>query len=344
MFILDEGTRIVVPRTELTYPGHNMKLHTNAANPEKTPVDHVMADLEDACPYEFKGDKSRATMVEALNTLDFGKKVITVRPNNLRSEFFRGDMEAVLSGAVDKFHGIIIPKCNGPEDVKLVSDTLDELEAKNGWKIKLAIEALIERPRALEYAFDMAKASQRMAGLIFGIADYTAELGVDPRACLDGQNEVFYYEKKAVITAAKAAGLHAIDNVYLGLWRKDDAPEQIKKVEEGLRRKVEGSALIGMDGTWVIHPQQAVISNNAFTPNEQQIKEAKQQLEFYHEMGGGSMFNPETGEMIDEATAKIALMRVSKAHLAGLVDKEYLDSMAEKSKSITGYDILSSSD
>ena len=340
MFVLDGGTRVVVPRTELTYPGHNMKLHTNAASAEKTPVDHVMADLEDACPYEFKGDKSRATMVEALNTLDFGKKVITVRPNNIRSEFFRGDMEAILSGAVDKFHGIIIPKCNGPEDVKLVSDTLDELEKKNGWKTKLAIEALIERPGALESALDMAKASPRMAGLIFGIADYTAELGVDPSACLDIQNEVFYYEKKAVITAAKAAGLHAIDNVYLGLWRKDDTPERIKEVEDGLRKKVQGSALIGMDGTWVIHPQQAVISNEAFTPNEEQVKAAKHQLDFYHEMGGGSMFDPETGEMIDEATAKIALMRVSKAYLAGLVDKDYLDSMAEKSKSITGYDTL----
>ena len=340
MFVLDGGTRVVVPRTELTYPGHNMKLHTNAASAEKTPVDHVMADLEDACPYEFKGDKSRATMVEALNTLDFGKKVITVRPNNIRSEFFRGDMEAILSGAVDKFHGIIIPKCNGPEDVKLVSDTLDELEKKNGWKTKLAIESLIERPGALESALDMAKASPRMAGLIFGIADYTAELGVDPSACLDIQNEVFYYEKKAVITAAKAAGLHAIDNVYLGLWRKDDTPERIKEVEDGLRKKVQGSALIGMDGTWVIHPQQAVISNEAFTPNEEQVKAAKHQLDFYHEMGGGSMFDPETGEMIDEATAKIALMRVSKAYLAGLVDKDYLDSMAEKSKSITGYDIL----
>jgi citrate lyase subunit beta/citryl-CoA lyase len=340
MFVLDGGTRVVVPRTELTYPGHNMKLHTNAASAEKTPVDHVMADLEDACPYEFKGDKSRATMVEALNTLDFGKKVITVRPNNIRSEFFRGDMEAILSGAVDKFHGIIIPKCNGPEDVKLVSDTLDELEKKNGWKTKLSIEALIERPGALESALDMAKASPRMAGLIFGIADYTAELGVDPSACLDIQNEVFYYEKKAVITAAKAAGLHAIDNVYLGLWRKDDTPERIKEVEDGLRKKVQGSALIGMDGTWVIHPQQAVISNEAFTPNEEQVKAAKHQLDFYHEMGGGSMFDPETGEMIDEATAKIALMRVSKAYLAGLVDKDYLDSMAEKSKSITGYDIL----
>jgi hypothetical protein len=43
--------------------------------------------------------------------------------------------------------------------------------------------------------------------------------------------------------------------------------------------------------------------------------------------------------MIDEATAKIALMRISKAYMAGLVDKEYVESMAEKSRSITGYDI-----
>jgi hypothetical protein len=32
-------------------------------------------------------------------------------------------------------------------------------------------------------------------------------------------------------------------------------------------------------------------------------------------------------------------MRVSKAYMAGLVTKEYVDTMAEKSKSITGYDI-----
>ena len=53
MFILDEGKRVVVPRTELTYPGHSLKLHQNAADPTKSPVDHVMADLEDACPYEI---------------------------------------------------------------------------------------------------------------------------------------------------------------------------------------------------------------------------------------------------------------------------------------------------
>lgn len=339
MFILEGGTRIVVPRTELTYPGHNLKLHQNAADPVKSPVDHVMADLEDACPYEFKGDKSRRVMVEALNTIDFGKKVVTVRPNNLRSEFFYGDMEAVMGGAVDRFHGVIIPKVNGPDDIKLVSDLLDRLEAKYRWKTKVAIEALIERPHALIHAYEIATASPRMAGLIFGIADYAAELGVDPDLLLDRQNEIFYYEKKAVVTAAKAAGLHAIDNVYLRIWRKDDPPEVVKQIDEGLRRKNEGAAAIGMDGTWIIHPHQAQIANECYTPTEKQIEEAKYQLEFYHAQGGGSMFDPKTGQMIDEATAKIALMRISKAYMAGLVSKEYVDSMAEKSKSITGYDI-----
>ncbi len=339
MFILDQGARVVVPRTELTYPGHSLKLHQNAADPVKSPVDHVMADLEDACPYEFKGDKSRGVMVEALNSIDFGKKVVTVRPNNLRSEFFRGDMEAVMKQAVDKFHGVIVPKVWGADDVKLVSELLDELEGKYGWKTKVAIEALIERPHALEHAYEIGTASPRMAGLIFGIADYTAELGGDPDLLLDRQNEIFYYEKKAVVTAAKAAGLHAIDNVYLRIWRKDDTPAVVAEVEERLRRKNEGAAAIGMDGTWVIHPQQVKISNESYTPTEQQLEEAKYQLDFYHERGGGSMFNPKTGQMIDEATAKIALMRVSKAYMAGLVKKEYVDSMAEKSKSITGYDI-----
>src|SRR5882672_1444842 len=117
MYVLDNGKRFVVPRTEMTYPGHNMKLHQNAADPVKSPVDHVMADFEDACPYEFKGEKSRKCVVEALNTLDFGKKVVTIRPNNIHSPFFKGDMDAIVLGAPNRFHGIILPKTRGPEEI-----------------------------------------------------------------------------------------------------------------------------------------------------------------------------------------------------------------------------------
>src|SRR5208282_841557 len=101
MYVLDQGTRFVIPRTELTYPGHNMKLHVTAADAVKAPVDHVMADFEDACPYDFKGD-----------------------------------MEAIVLGAPNRFHGIMLPKTRGPEEIREVSKLLDDLEKRGGWKYR----------------------------------------------------------------------------------------------------------------------------------------------------------------------------------------------------------------
>ncbi len=338
MFILDGGKRFVIPRTEMTYPGHNMKLHQNAADAVKSPVDHVMADFEDACPYEFKGEKSRQVTVEALKTLDFGHKVVTVRPNNILSQFFVGDLEAVVLGAPNRFHGIILPKARGPEDILYVSKVLDDLERRGGWKYRLKIEALIETPQALLKAYEIATASDRMCGLIFGIADFAANIGV--REVVDGQNQHFHYAKQAMVVAAKAAGLHAVDNVYLRLIRKDDPPARVAEVERGLREKNVGSQNLGMDGTWVIHPQQAKICNECFSPNAEQITYAKRVVELYHQNGGGSMADPTNGEMIDEATIKIALMDLAKAVQAGEISADYLAAQAAKSTAVTGYDIL----
>ena len=338
MFVLDNGKRLVIPRTEMTYPGHNLKLHQNAADPVKAPVDHVMADFEDACPYEFKGEKSRKVMVEALNTLDFGKKVVTIRPNNIHSSFFKGDLEAVVLGAPNRFHGLILPKTRGPEENVEVSKLLDDLEKRGGWKYKLQIESLIETPHALIKAYDIAMASDRMAGLIFGIADFAANLGI--REIVEDQNRNFHYCKQAVVVAAKAAGLHAIDNVYLRLMRKDDPPERIAEIERGLREKNAGAAALGMDGTWVIHPQQAAIANACFSPTNEQVNEARRVVKLYHEKGGGSMADPQTGDMIDEATIKIALMDLAKGVQMDLVSPQELADWSARSSEVTGYDIL----
>jgi citrate lyase subunit beta/citryl-CoA lyase len=338
MFILDQGSRFVIPRTEMTYPAHSMKLHQNAADPEKCPVDHVMADFEDACPYEFKGEKSRRVMVEALNTLDFGKKVVTIRPNNIHSRFFQGDLEAVVLGAPNRFHGIILPKTRGPEEIQATSKLLDDLEQRAGWHYKLQIESLIETPQASIKAYEIATASDRMCGLIFGIADFAANLGV--REIVENQNQNFHYAKQAMVVAAKAAGLHAVDNVFLRLWRKEDSPERVSELQCGLREKNLGAANLGMDGTWVIHPQQAPICNECYTPSSEQVGEARRVIRLYHEKGGGSMADPKTGEMIDEATIKIALMDLAKGAQAGMVPQAELHEWAEKSTSITGYDIL----
>src|SRR5271166_6643496 len=278
MYVLDQGKRFVIPRTEMTYPGHNMKLHTTAADPIKAPVDHVMADFEDACPYEFKGEKSRKVMVEALTTLDFGKKVVTVRPNNIHSKFFKGDMEAVVLGAPNRFHGIMLPKTRGPEEIREVSKLLDDLEKRGGWKYRIQIESLIETPHALIKAYEIATASDRMCGLVFGIADYAANLGI--REIVENQNQNFHYSK------------------------------------------------------------QAEIANACYTPSVDQVEEARRVIKLYHEKGGGSMADPKSGEMIDEATIKIGLMDLAKGAQAGMVSETELRDWSAKSREITGYDIL----
>jgi citrate lyase subunit beta/citryl-CoA lyase len=315
-----------------------MKLHQTAADPVKAPVDHVMADFEDACPYEFKGEKSRKVMAEALNTLDFGKKIVTVRPNNIHSPFFKGDMEAIVLGAPNRFHGIILPKARGPEDIRELAKVLDDLERRAGWKYQIQIEALIETPQALVKAYEIATASERMCGLVFGIADFAAGIGV--REIVENQNQNFHYAKQATVVAAKAAGLHAVDNVFLRLWRSDDSPERVKELQRGLREKNTGAANLGMDGTWVIHPQQAEIANACYTPSREQIDAARRVVKLYHEKGGGSMADPQSGEMIDEATIKMALMDLAKGAQAGIVSDEELKEWSAKSRTVTGYDIL----
>jgi citrate lyase beta subunit len=63
----------VVRRSELTVPGHSMKMMEKAATSN---ADQVMFDLEDACAVSQKVE-ARKTVVEALNTLDFKGVVIS---------------------------------------------------------------------------------------------------------------------------------------------------------------------------------------------------------------------------------------------------------------------------
>ena len=245
-----------------------------------------------------------------------------------------------MLGAPDRFHGIILPKTETPEDIIYLSRLLDALEPQGGWTTRVQIEALIETPLAVVNAYKIATASERMAGLIFGIADFAAAMGV--RENVENQNQNFHYAKQATVVAAKAACLHAVDNAWLRIVRKESTPQEAEEIYAGLRRKNVGAANLGMDGTWVIHPQQAEIANECFTPSEDEIATAKSVVEYYHSVGGGAIMHPESGEFHDEATIKGLLVRLAKAVQGGKLDAAWLAEQAAKSASVSGYDILES--
>jgi citrate lyase beta subunit len=320
------GKQITVRRSELTLPGHKIDFLKKAA---ASAADEIMADCEDACPLSAKGNEVRSVIVEAFTTLDWGTKFVTFRPNNTQSPFFEGDLEHVVKGAVDKFHGIIVPKTFKPEQIERVDELLTKFEAQSGWKTKIQIEALIETAQAVENAYQIATASDRMASLVFGIADYAADIGVGD--AYTNQNIRFLYAKQRVINAAKAAGLDAIDNVHL----------QLRDLE-ALKVMSAESAGYGFDGRWALTPNHLTIINEAYTPTDDQIEHAKKVVILYEEadeQGLGAIVDPDNGEMIDEATIKIAFKQLLKGYKAGKVEEEFLQK-ATRNAQHTGYNFL----
>ncbi len=59
--------------------------------------------------------ESRKTVIEALNTLDFGGKIRAFRPNNIRTKFFYRDLIDVVEAAgptltLSSFPNVTAPK------------------------------------------------------------------------------------------------------------------------------------------------------------------------------------------------------------------------------------------
>lgn len=318
---------LTVRRSELTLPGHLMKFLEKAAASE---ADEIMADCEDACPLSAKGDEVRGVIVEAFNTLDWGNKFVTFRPNNQQSPFHEGDMEYIVTHAVDRFDGIVLPKVFEPEQIVRVSELLTKLEAKSGWTRRIRIEALIETALGVENAFLIARASDRMDSLIFGIADYAADIGIAD--AYTDQNIRFLFAKQRVINAAKAAGLDAIDNVHL----------QLKDLD-ALRRYSMESMGYGFDGRWALTPAHLPAINDVYTPTDDQLAHAIKVVELYEEADRqdrlGAIVDPDNGEMIDEATIKMAFKQLLKGYKSGKVEESVL-AKAQRSAEHTGYNFL----
>ena len=295
----------VVRRTELACPGHSLKMMAKAAASD---ADQVMFDLEDACAVSQK-EAARQTVVEALTTLDFGGKIRTFRPNNIHTRFFYRDVIEVVEAAGQHLDGVVIPKVNGPEDVTFVDILLSQIEANVGLPVgRIKIEALIESADAVLHAEQIAKATARMGGLVFGLVDFAGDIGAKEV----GAEQFFYYNyaKAKTIVAARAAGITCVDGVTLAI-----------RDLGACQRDAEMAARMGFDGKWAIHPSQVPVINTAFTPTTEELARARRLLEAYAradvEQGAGAIVLDD--EMVDAASLRVEWKKLAVARKAGLV-------------------------
>lgn len=294
----------VARRSELTCPGHSLKMMAKAA---ASSADQVMFDLEDACAVSQKV-AARQTVIEALRTLDFGGKFRTFRPNSLGTPFCYRDIIEVVEAAGEHLDGVVIPKVNGPEDALFVDRLLTQIEMNVGLPIgRITIEALIESADAVLHAEQIAKATPRMGGLIFGLVDFAGDIGAKET----GAEQFFYYNyaKAKTITAARAAGITCVDGVTLAI-----------RDLEACRRDSEMAARMGFDGKWAIYPPQIEVINTAFSPTPDEIARAQRIMQAYEQadeaQGVGAIVLDD--EMVDAASLRVAWKTLALARAAGL--------------------------
>src|SRR6185437_858537 len=147
--------------------------------------------------------------------------------------------------------------------------------------------------------------------LVFGPADFMASIGMRSLT-VGGQPEGYafdahHYPLMRLLVAAKARDLQAIDGPYA---KVGDAA--------GLRAAAGSVAALGYDGKWVLHPAQVDVVNEAFTPPPDDYARAVRILNAYElatsvDRRGAVILD---GEMIDEASRKLALAIVAKGSAA----------------------------
>jgi citrate lyase subunit beta / citryl-CoA lyase len=298
-------------RSCLSVPGSSPKFLVKARSLN---ADQVLLDLEDSVAPEAKAD-ARAGVAAALEAGGWDGKVVAVRVNGATTRWAYRDVIDVVERAGPQLDTIVLPKVSGPQQVAWLDLLLGQIEqAADQPAGGIGIEAQIEDARGLAEVDQIAGASPRLQALVFGPADFMAsigmrslEIGAQPPGYAGG--DAFHYAHLKILVAARANGLQAIDGPYAAIGDAD-----------GLRASAVSAAALGYDGKWVIHPGQIEIVNAAFSPGQAAYDRAELILEAYEyytsvENRGAVSLD---GEMIDEASRKLALVAAARGRAAGL--------------------------
>ena len=300
-------------RSNLAVPGSSPKMLDKAKG---LPADQVFMDIEDAVAPLAKPD-ARKNIVAALNEGGYDGKVRSVRVNDWTTEWTYLDVIEVVSGAGANLDCIMLPKVQGPEQIRALDMLLAQIEKSEGLDVgRIGIEAQIENAMGLTMVDEIAAASPRVETIIFGPADFMASINM--KSLVVGEQppgydvgDAYHYILMRILMAARAYDKQAIDGPYL----------QIKDLD-GYTRVAERSAALGFDGKWVLHPDQIAAANEIFSPRQDDYDHAELILdayEWYTSAAGGARGAAMLGdEMIDEASRKMALVIAGKGRAAGM--------------------------
>jgi citrate lyase subunit beta / citryl-CoA lyase len=245
----EDTMKICLRRSALYVPGDSEKMLQKSA---ATPSDILLLNLEDGVASSQK-TSARAKVVSALQNIHFGDCETVVRINPLECEIGQADLAAVVPRHPD---GICLPKVERAEEIRAADDAIRKIEAAGGLpQGGIRLHAMIESASGILHAAEIASASPRMASLIFGSADYAADVH-----CRPGEDRLeILVALQMIVAAARSAGIDAIDAPCFDIHNRD-----LLARESGQARRM------GFTGKSALHPDQLDAINRSFdvTPEE----------------------------------------------------------------------------
>ena len=292
----------------LFVPGSRPAMFLKAAASE---ADAVCLDLEDSVLPDEKA-AARANVIRALHEVDFGRRVRMVRINALDTEYVGKDLTEVLEAAGDRVDVVMIPKAASAADVEFVDAVLTKIEDARQPTSRAGIEAQIESAAGFLYVREIARASERLEGLIFGPGDFAASMQM-PASSIGELDEYdaaypghrYHAVMLTIVAAARANGLRCMDGPHAGY--KDTA---------GLVRACSIALALGFDGKQCIHPVQLPTVNAAFSPSPEEVERSTALVNAYETaVAEGRGAATHDGRMIDAASLRMAQVILRRAAL-----------------------------
>ncbi len=240
-------------------------------------------------------------IAHALRTVDYGcsEKVIRINPLDT---FAAEDIKAIVPCCPDT---ILVPKVESAEDIHAAAAMIAAAERPNQTPVKII--ALLETPRGIIEAYNIAKADPRVVALALGAEDYTAGLG----AIRSKEGTEIFTARTIVVNAAAAADVQSIDTPYT------DAND-----EDGLLADTEMAKQLGFKGKLSINPRQIEIIHTVFNPSEKDIEWAQQVVFAIRKAEAeGSGVASLNGKMVDLPVVNRAERTLRLARLLGLIEE-----------------------
>ncbi|MGB8328494.1 MAG: CoA ester lyase [Polyangiales bacterium] len=246
------------PRRSVLYmPGANAR----ALEKSRTlPADALIFDLEDAVAPDAKLT-AREQVIRAVEAGGYAKREIFIRTNGVNTPWGYDDLAAVAKVGPD---AVLLPKVESAETVRQAEAVL----ATHGAPLRMAIWCMMETPRAMLHAEEIADASPRLGGLVMG----TSDLAKDLQAQHTAMRLPLITALGMCILAARAARIAILDGVYLDL-----------NDHEGFVDSCRQGAELGFDGKTLIHPKQLAAANEIFAPSDDEVRLSRQIIEAYAE-------------------------------------------------------------